>query len=58
MQAPPHALPEPLDPSGILAEQQRAQIAVDQRMDGATTGADRVAVADALGAVLVAQPAP
>ena len=56
MQAPPHALPQRLDALGVLAEQQRFQVAGDQGMHGGAAGADRVAVADALGAGAVPQP--
>ena len=55
MQLPPHFLPEGFDPGGIGAFQDAAETLVDQGVNGDAAGARGVGVADAFGAVGVAE---
>ena len=54
VERPPHLLPQRLDPAGVLALEQRREVALDEDVDRGAAGADGVGVAEPLGAVRVA----
>ena len=56
VQGPPHALPEPLDASGVGTEEHGPQVVVDERGDGGAARSDGIGVAHALGAVAAPEP--
>jgi hypothetical protein len=56
VEPPPHPFPQRLDPHLVGAGQRRCQVPLDQRPDGRAAGADRVGVADPLGAILRVEP--